>query len=67
MIPSSQTNQIRIYKCINFPLKWELHKILMEKIKAVDTLIFKIKDKWWMLTNIDSRNEGIQSSSYFLC
>ena len=55
MIPeSSQSNQIRIYKCINFPLKWELHKILMKKIKAVDTLIFKVKDKWWMLTNIDS-------------
>jgi hypothetical protein len=49
-----ESKDIRIYKCVNFPLNWSLHKILITGVSAVDTNIFKHGDKWWMLTNIDS-------------
>lgn len=49
-----EIKDIRIYKCIDFPLKWSLHKILMPGVHAVDTNIFKAKNKWWMLTSLDS-------------
>ena len=55
MIPEcNEANEIRIYKCDKFPMEWSLHKVLIKNVKAVDTMIFKFEDKWWMLTNIDS-------------
>ena len=57
MIPeSSQNKDIRLYKCINFPMKWKLDKVLMSDVSAADTLLIN-KDKiWFMLTNICSAN-----------
>lgn len=57
-----QSRDIRIYRCIEFPLRWELHKILMNDIAAVDTSIFEHDGKFWMLTNIDSSSWGDYSS-----
>ncbi len=53
MIPeTSQSKSIQAYKCVEFPLKWELSKILMNNIQALDTTILKYKGKYWMFTNI---------------
>ena len=57
-----QSRDIRIYKCVEFPLRWELHKVLMNDIAAVDTSIFEHDGKFWMLTNIDSSPWGDYSS-----
>ena len=55
MCPESRmSKEIRLYKCIEFPLRWKLHKVLMSNVSAADTSIFKFGNKWWMLTNIDS-------------
>ena len=51
---SSAAKDIRLYKCNNFPLHWKLEKILIKDIHAVDTNIFRLDGKWWMLTNVDS-------------
>ena len=54
MIPESSKNlDIRLYKCIDFPLNWKLEKVLIDKIDAADSLVFYKDDKWWMLTNED--------------
>ena len=61
MIPESSGNKtIELYKCIDFPLKWELHKVLMSNVNAVDTTIFKHDDKYWLFCNI-TENEGASS------
>ena len=57
MCPESYENKdIRLYKCIQFPLKWELEIKLMENIQAVDTNIFyknkKRKKKILLLGNV---------------
>jgi hypothetical protein len=68
-----EINEIRIYKCKNFPLEWELEKTIMKNISAVDTSIFFKENQWWLLTNIcsakmnDFTNElHIYSSDHFL-
>ena len=54
MIPESSKNKdIRLYKCIEFPLKWELEKILKDNIDASDTIVFYQNNLWWMMTNVD--------------
>lgn len=45
--------QIRIYRCVGFPLQWELASVAMDNILAADTMIFKRAGVWWMLTSID--------------
>ncbi len=55
MIPESeQKREIRMYRCTDFPLQWELHRVLMSDIAAADSTIFEHNGKWWMFTNIDS-------------
>jgi hypothetical protein len=57
MCPEShQSNDIRIYKCDEFPLKWNLHKIIMKNVVAADSNIFYFNNKWWLMTNICSSN-----------
>jgi hypothetical protein len=50
---TSEQREIRIYKCITFPLRWQLQSVIMKDVAAVDTILFEHDDKWWMLTNVD--------------
>ncbi len=59
---TSKNNDIRIYKCVEFPLSWKLHKILIKNIDACDTNIFFHQKKWWIMTNVDSSNIGDHNS-----
>ena len=55
MIPETgEINEIRLYKCTNFPLEWKFEKTLIKNIDAVDTLVFKKENKWYLLSNICS-------------
>jgi hypothetical protein len=63
---TSQKKEIRIYKCIDFPLRWKLEKIVMKDISAVDTMLFERDGKWWMLTNIDPTEIGDYGSELFV-
>ena len=51
---SSRNKEIRIYESIEFPLTWNLKKIIMKNVSASDSLIFEYKNKWWLLTNLDN-------------
>jgi hypothetical protein len=55
---SSEARDIRIYKCLEFPLRWSLCKIVMKNISAADTMFLEKDEKWWMFTNIDPIEAG---------
>ncbi len=49
MIPETiAAKSIQLWKCENFPDKWVFEKNLIENISAVDTVIEKIDNKWWL-------------------
>ncbi|MDB3995860.1 hypothetical protein N9441_02935 [Candidatus Pelagibacter sp.] len=55
MIPETgEINEIRLYKCTNFPLSWKFEKTLIKNIDAVDTIVFKDENKWYLLSNVCS-------------
>jgi folate-dependent phosphoribosylglycinamide formyltransferase PurN len=61
MIPETAGNKtIELYECKDFPLKWELSKILFENISAVDSTILKHNNKYWLFCNV-KENEGASS------
>ena len=51
-------NEIRLYKSIDFPKKWEFKMTLIENINAVDTLIFFKNNVWWLLTSTSVAQDG---------
>lgn len=60
MIPeSSENNTIEVYKCLEFPQKWEFYKILMNNVVATDSTLFYYDNKWWLFTTImTKKNES---------
>jgi hypothetical protein len=55
---TAEIREIRLYKCTEFPLRWSFHKTLIKDVSAVDTNVFYFKDRWWLLTTIDSSEIG---------
>ena len=52
MIPETGENEtVQLYKCIDFPLRWEFQEILLENIKTADSTLFKHKGMYWLFTN----------------
>jgi len=53
MIPESGANKtVDLYKCVEFPLKWEYQKTLIKDIEAFDATVFYHHKKWWMFANV---------------
>ena len=50
--------EIRVYRCVDFPLHWEVAQVLLPEVDACDTLLLPRNDQWWMLTNIDPSGLG---------
>ncbi len=62
MIPETSENRtIELYKCIEFPDKWELETTLIENIDAADATLFQRDGKWWLFASV-SENEGTPSN-----
>ena len=62
MIPESSKNKsIDLYRCVEFPYKWEFHLRLMDEVIGMDATIFLYNNKYWLFCNIIEK-EG--SSSY---
>lgn len=47
---TSQANQVRLYKALVFPTKWELKKVLIEDYAGIDSTIFKHEDTWFLFS-----------------
>jgi hypothetical protein len=61
-----KSGQIRLYRCTDFPMKWELSHVLMDNVSAADTMLVMHNGKWWMLTNIDTTGSGDHCGELFL-
>ncbi|MEL6672984.1 MAG: hypothetical protein AAFR61_12355 [Bacteroidota bacterium] len=64
MVPEChQTQSVRLYKCVDFPMKWEFQKVLMPNLNTVDTNIFQHNGYWWLLTNANPSSDSYDYSS----
>ena len=67
MIPETESNNnIELYKCVDFPKKWEYHGEIMSNVSAVDTTIFNHDNKWWMFSGIKENMGSSNSDELFL-
>ena len=47
-----EADSIRLYKCIEFPMRWEYQKDIISNISATDSIIFEHDSRWWLLCNM---------------
>ena len=53
MIPeTAQHRAIELYRCLEFPAKWELAAVLLDRIDAADTTVLYHEGKWWLFTAV---------------
>ena len=49
MIPETRSQQtIELYRSTSFPFEWELEKVLLEGVRAVDATLAEVDGTWWM-------------------
>jgi len=67
MIPESAQNRtIELYRCIEFPERWELLKVLMKGLYAVDSTLHEAGGLWWLFTNVREYDGASSLDELFL-
>jgi folate-dependent phosphoribosylglycinamide formyltransferase PurN len=62
MLPeTNETNEIRLYKCEQFPLKWKYQMTIFKSIKASDSMIFNFNNYWWLITTFSKSGYNTES------
>ena len=52
MVPeTNEDNSIKLYKCVDFPMKWEFQHNLMSNIDCADTIIIQKEGFYWIITS----------------
>jgi len=53
MVPESRHGgSIDLYRCVEFPDRWELVKALLPGVAAVDSTLFEYDDRYWLFTSL---------------
>lgn len=53
-----EARDVRLYRCVDFPLRWEKVQTVFAPIDTTDTMIFEKDGLWWLFTNEDSARAG---------
>jgi hypothetical protein len=52
MIPESSRNRsVELWRCVDFPGKWQLECNLLEGVRLVDATLHRAGEQWWMFGN----------------
>ncbi|WP_159949164.1 hypothetical protein [Rhizobium sp. 18065] len=53
MMPeTNQARRLEIWRCVEFPLRWELHSTALEGLSSADSTLTLFNGRWWLLTNL---------------
>jgi hypothetical protein len=52
MIPETAQNKtVEAYRCVDFPGRWRLERVLLDGVRMVDSTFHRSADRWWMFAN----------------
>ena len=53
MMPeTNQARRLEMWRCVEFPLKWELHSTALHGLSPADSVLTHYRDRWWLFTNL---------------
>jgi hypothetical protein len=67
MVPESMTNRaVELYRCVEFPTRWEFVRNLLQDVWAVDSTLLYHAGKWWLFANLLENAGGSTSEELFV-
>jgi hypothetical protein len=55
MVPETANNHtVEIYRCVEFPHRWTLEKVLLRNVWAADATLHRADGRWWMFLAMGS-------------
>jgi hypothetical protein len=67
MVPESMENgAVELYRCAEFPTRWEFVRNLLQDVWAVDSTLLYYAGKWWLFANVRENEGGSASEALFL-
>ena len=53
MVPETlQNRSVELYRCVDFPLRWRLERVLMRNARYADATFHREGGTWWMFVNM---------------
>lgn len=52
MIPQTDSHRVELYRCVNFPARWELERVLLPGVTASDPTPAFLGGRWWLFANV---------------
>lgn len=53
MVPETAENgTVELYRCEQFPQRWNLCKVLLENVRAFDSTLLREGGRWWLFANV---------------
>ncbi|MCJ8518622.1 hypothetical protein ABID21_001502 [Pseudorhizobium tarimense] len=53
MVPEThEARRLEVWRCVEFPLRWELHATALEGQSSADSTLFAFDGRWWLFTNL---------------
>lgn len=67
LVPESAANRtVDLYRCVEFPMRWEHHKTLLANMQAVDATLLEEEGCWWMFVTVASHEGATTRDELFL-
>lgn len=63
---SSQNRTIELYRAVDFPTRWELVKVLLDQVTAVDATLLQRDGRWWLFANMVENPGASRCDELFL-
>ena len=52
VVESEANSSVEVYRTTSFPVGWEIDRVLLEDISAVDPTIVELNGRWWMFVTL---------------
>ena len=60
MVPETASqNQVELYRCVGFPARWKLERVLLSGLRAFDPTLAFLFGKWWLFATVPAYGAGI--------
>ncbi len=53
-----EANRIELWRCAAWPLEWRFEKVLLDGVRACDSMLVERGGRWWLLTNLERDGAG---------
>lgn len=67
LIPeSAQNRSVEAYRCVDFPLRWRLERVLLEGVRLVDATFHRSAERLWLFANGAAGESAVFNDELYL-